>query len=327
MCPEQTFQKGNSGDDWRKNRVGFNHDGGMLISMNDYERIAKVIRFLNASHQEQPRLSELAGLVGLSPHHFQRLFRSWAGVTPKEFLQCLTYEHARKVLLSGSSVLDAALESGLSGPARLHDLCIKLEAATPGEIKSGGAGWTNLAGYAETPFGEVLIGENPRGICSLSFMDEESRPQGWLDLQRQWPKAKWVRDDRRAVQWAEQIFQEGSGANLRAHVKATAFQVRVWQALLRIPPGCLVTYGRLAEAIGHSGAARAVGTAVGKNPIAYLIPCHRVIRETGALGGYRWDPLRKSLMIARESIDSLGTGETARRESMGEDFRTCESVK
>lgn len=288
--------------------------------MNDYERIAKVLRYLNASHQEQPSLPELAKLVGLSQHHFHRLFTSWVGVTPKEFLQCLTHEHARKVLLAGSSVLDAALESGLSGPARLHDLCIKLEAATPGEIKSGGAGWSNLAGYAETPFGEVLIGENPRGICSLSFVEEGMRKQGWLEMESQWPEARWIRDDERAVELAEEVFQNGAGSSLRAHVKATAFQVRVWKALLRIPPGCLATYGRLAEVIGHSGAARAVGTAVGKNPIAYLIPCHRVIRETGAMGGYRWDPLRKSIMIARESIDSLDTAETARRESMGEGF-------
>jgi AraC family transcriptional regulator of adaptative response/methylated-DNA-[protein]-cysteine methyltransferase len=272
--------------------------------MNDYERIARVIRYLDENHIEQPDLATLAAHVGLSPSHFHRLFSAWAGVTPKDFLQCLTLAHARQLLREGESVFDTALESGLSGPGRLHDLCVSLDSASPGEIKTGGAGWTITFGFADTPFGPCLIGENPRGVCHLSFVDACDE-RALIPLRKDWPQAQFQRDDTVAAHRVRYIFNptaEGQKAlSLRAFVKGTPFQVRVWQALLQVQPGQRVTYGNLAAAIGRPTAARAVGTAVGQNPLAFLIPCHRVIRETGALGGYRWGVVRKRAIQAWES--------------------------
>lgn len=271
--------------------------------MNDYERIALIIRRLDERHAAQPDLAALAGYAGLSRFHFHRLFAAWAGVTPKDFLQCLTLAHAKALLRAGGNILDAALESGLSGPGRLHDLCVNLEAASPGELKSGGAGWTITGGFAESPFGKCLIAESPRGICQLSFIENEK--SAWRELQRNWPQAGRRRDDGLAARLAEQIFARphppGTPAPLRAFVRGTPFQVRVWRALLQVQPGTLTSYGRLAGAVGQPAAARAVGTAVGLNPLAYLIPCHRVIRETGVIGDYRWGQIRKRVMIARET--------------------------
>lgn len=273
--------------------------------MTHYERIATVIRYLDEHHVEQPDLATLAEHAGLSPHHFHRLFAEWAGITPKDFLQCLTLAHARQLLRQGNSVLDVALAAGLSGPGRLHDLCVNLEAASPGEIKSGGAGWTLTFGLAATPFGRCLTAESPRGLCHLSFLDEGDEAAVSARLHGDWPKARLHRDDAAATALVRRIFTREaatcSGAPLRILVAGTAFQVKVWRALLHIPPGQLVTYGQLATAIGHPLATRAVGTAVGRNPLAWLIPCHRVIRETGALGGYRWGIARKRAMIAWES--------------------------
>jgi AraC family transcriptional regulator of adaptative response/methylated-DNA-[protein]-cysteine methyltransferase len=271
--------------------------------VNDYERIARVIRFLDERHAEQPDLAALAKCAELSPFHFHRLFSSWAGVTPKDFLQCLTLAHAKASLRLGRNVLDAALDSGLSGPGRLHDLCVNLEAASPGELKSGGAGWTIVFGLAETPFGNCLIAESPRGICHLAFIGNEA--PALVELQAKWPAARLKRSDRAAVGLANRIFHSArapkTNVPLRAFVGGTPFQVRVWKALLRIPPGSVTSYGRLARAIGHPKAARAVGAAVGQNPLAYLIPCHRVIRETGVIGDYHWGQVRKRTMLAWES--------------------------
>jgi len=271
--------------------------------MNDYERIAQIIRFLDEHQAEQPDLASLAARAGLSPFHLHRLFSAWAGVTPKDFLQCLTLEHAKSMLYAGESILNVALESGLSGPGRLHDLCVNLEAASPGELKSGGSGWTLLFGFAESPFGKCLIAESPRGICHLSFIDNEKSAA--TGLQKDWSQAELKRDDSNAGRLAGNIFAHPSDTNtrpaLRAFVRGTPFQVRVWRALLQIQPGSLTSYGRLAAAIGQPTASRAVGTAVGQNPLAYLIPCHRVIRETGLLGGYHWGPIRKRAIIAWES--------------------------
>ena len=271
--------------------------------MNDYERIAQIIRFLDEHQAEQPDLASLAARAGLSPFHLHRLFSAWAGVTPKDFLQCLTLEHAKSMLYAGESILNVALESGLSGPGRLHDLCVNLEAASPGELKSGGSGWTLLFGFAESPIGKCLIAESPRGICHLSFIDNEKSAA--TGLQKDWSQAELKRDDSNAGRLAGNIFAHPSDTNtrpaLRAFVRGTPFQVRVWRALLQIQPGSLTSYGRLAAAIGQPTASRAVGTAVGQNPLAYLIPCHRVIRETGLLGGYHWGPIRKRAIIAWES--------------------------
>ena len=273
--------------------------------MNDYERIAQVIRFLDERHVEQPDLAALAGRAGLSQFHFHRLFSTWAGVTPKDFLQCLTLAHAKELLHDGNSILDVALESGLSGPGRLHDLCVNLEAASPGELKSGGAGWTISFGFADSPFGKCLIAESPRGLCHLSFVENENGGTALAVLQEDWPQAKLKRDDSVAAGFAARIFARPTDSHsqsaLRAFVRGTPFQVRVWRALLQVEPGTLTSYGRLAGAIGKPAAARAVGTAVGQNPLAYLIPCHRVIRETGVIGNYHWGQIRKRAMIAWES--------------------------
>jgi len=272
--------------------------------MNDYERIARVIRYLDEHHAEQPDLALLARRAGLSAFHFHRLFSEWAGVTPKDFLQCLTAARVTESLRRGKSILDSALDAGLSGPGRAHDLCVNLEAASPGEMKSGGAGWTITAGFAETPFGKCLIAESPRGICHLAFVEPENKDEAWRELRENWPKAQLRRDDSAAEKIAARIFTRAPGRSrrpLRAFVKGTPFQVRVWRALMRIPPGRLTSYGRLAKALGIPSAARAVGSAVGANSLAYLIPCHRVIRETGVIGEYRWGAVRKRALVAWEN--------------------------
>src|SRR2546422_3803697 len=260
--------------------------------MNDYERIARMIRYLNSRHTEQPDLAALARHAGLSQFHFHRLFAAWAGVTPKDFLQCLTLAHAKQLLRRGASVLEATLDTGLSSPARLHDLCVSLEAASPGELKSGGEGWTIMFGFAQTPFGRCLIGESPRGICHLSFVEPRNEREPIKALKRQWPQASLEQDLSIASATAARIFNESTSEEsrvpLRAFVRGTAFQVRVWRALLEVEAGHLISYGSLASAVGQSSAARAVGSAVANNPLAYVIPCHRVIRETGVVGEYRW---------------------------------------
>lgn len=273
--------------------------------MNDYERIAGIIRYLDEHYREQPDLTTLSRHAGLSPYHLQRLFSRWAGISPKHFLQCLTLSHARQLLQNGENVLDAAVESGLSGPGRLHDLCVKLEAASPGELKSGGEDWTIRAGFADSPFGLCLVGESPRGICHLGFVDNTDRPGGESAIRENWPEARIDWDEAAASRIAERVFASPDGDNdhsaLRAFVRGSRFQIRVWRALLRVPPGSLTSYGRLAAELGRPGAARAVGNAVGQNPLACLIPCHRVIRESGMLGNYRWGPVRKRAMLVWES--------------------------
>jgi len=276
--------------------------------MNDYERIARVIRYLDEYHGEQPDLTVLARQAGLSPFHFHRLFTNWAGVTPKDFLQCLTLAHVKESLRNGTSVLESALDAGLSGPGRLHDLCVNLEAASPGEMKTGGAQWSITAGFAASLFGTCLLAESPRGICHLSFVEDGDENAAWARLAEDWPNARLRRNDSVAARIAGQIFTRSadrdSRATLRAFVKGTAFQVRVWRALLEVPPGQFISYGRLAAAVGQPTAARAVGTAVGQNPLAYLIPCHRVIRETGVIGNYRWGWIRKRAIVTWESAQS-----------------------
>ena len=273
--------------------------------MNDYERIARVIRYIDAHRAGQPSLQVLAAESGLSPFHFHRLFSAWAGVTPKDFLQCLTLAHARAALRDGESVLEAAYAAGLSGPGRLHDLAVSLEAATPGEIKSGGDGWILRAGFADTPFGICLFATSPRGICHVSFSQEGQEADVALQgLRDEWPRARLRRDDEAAGDLAAKMFLQRSGSarapTLRTLVRGSTFQVRVWRALLRIPTGALVSYGALAASLGTPAAARAVGSAVARNGIAFLIPCHRVIRETGVVGGYRWGHERKRALLAWE---------------------------
>lgn len=271
--------------------------------MNDYERIATVIRYIDREYRNTPDYKELASHLGISEYHFHRLFSRFASVTPKTFLRCLTVEHAREILRSGADVMETTLDLGLSSPGRLHDLCVHLEAASPGEIQSGGKGWTIRYGIADSPFGQVLIADSPRGICHLSFIDE---PVDYVEkLSVDWSEADIIRDDRHALSLSGLIFYEnpdqGQNRPIKALVRGTAMQIKVWRALVKIPSGSLMSYGKLAEAVGHPGAARAAGSAVGANAVAYLIPCHRVIRETGAIGGYRWGELRKRILIARET--------------------------
>jgi AraC family transcriptional regulator of adaptative response/methylated-DNA-[protein]-cysteine methyltransferase len=270
--------------------------------MNDYERIAAAIRFLDEHRADQPDLATISAHIGLSPSRFHRMFSQWAGATPKDFLQCLTLGHARELLRAGESVLTASLDAGLSGPGRLHDLCMTLEAATPGEIKSRGDGMVIRAGIAESPFGHCLIAETPRGICHLAFFDDGGREHAFSEMQADWPLAKVVSDDRNAARIADGIFAAAPPASpWKLFVKGTPFQLRVWRALLRVPSGALTSYGALSAAAGNPNASRATGSAVGANPVSFLIPCHRVIRETGICGHYRWGAVRKRAILAWES--------------------------
>jgi AraC family transcriptional regulator of adaptative response/methylated-DNA-[protein]-cysteine methyltransferase len=274
--------------------------------MNDFARVAKVIQFLDANRDRQPGLAEIAAVAGLSPSHVHRLFRRWAGVTPKDFLQCLTLEHAKRRLRESASVLEAALDAGLSGQGRLHDLLVSIEAASPGEYKNGGRGLSIEWGVAESPFGLCSLGWNSRGVCHLAF--HEAGDSFAQPPRQHWPNARFRRDDREAGRRAGNIFHFDSRppVTLKTFVRGTPFQLKVWRALIQVPKGCAISYGWLAKAVGHPGAARAVGAAVGANPVAYLIPCHRVIRETGIVGGYHWGATRKSALLAWESRSLLG---------------------
>lgn len=271
--------------------------------MNDFERIASVIRYLDEKHSEQPSLSELAAAVDLSESHFHRLFQRWAGVTPKDFLQSLTAEYAKRRLRDSASVLEAALDCGLSGPGRLHDLLVTLEAASPGEFKSGGHGLNIEWGFAESPFGLCSIGWNTRGICHLAFHETDDLMEEPAALRENWPNASLDQNDSAARRQAKMIFNFNASVAtpLKAFVRGTPFQLRVWRALIQIPEGCVTSYRAMADAIGSPDAARAIGTACGANSVAYLIPCHRVIRETGVVQGYRWGSTRKRALLAWES--------------------------
>ena len=271
--------------------------------MTDYDRIAKVIRYLDDNRIQQPSLEELAGLVSLSPSNFQRLFSIWAGIEPNEFLQCLTLAHTRKLLSEGRGMLDTALGSGIPCSGRLHNPWIQLGVATPAEIKAGGKGWIISAGYSDTPFGTCLIAQNPRGICHLSFVEESQIFDACNELMSNWPNAHMERDDQAAETLCRTIFDQKLCFDqpLKVYVQGTAFQLRVWKALINIPKGVLVSYGSLAEMAGKPSSIRAIGTAIGRNSLAYLVPCHRVIRSTGAMGGYRWGITRKKAIQVWES--------------------------
>jgi AraC family transcriptional regulator of adaptative response/methylated-DNA-[protein]-cysteine methyltransferase len=282
-----------------------------MKSPSDYDTVAHAIRFLREQYTHQPSLDQIAEEVGLSPFHFQRLFTRWAGVSPKRFLQHLTASHVKERLRRSDSVLQAAFSAGLSGPARLHDLLISTTAVTPGEYKAGGKRLEIQFGISMTPFGGALLGTTHRGVCHLSFLDAHD-PDGKAALsalKADWPEAELIPNQRQANELAGAIFPDpanlpsagGTPTPLSLLLKGTNFQIRVWEALLRIPPGAVTTYGRLARALDRPGAARAVGTAVGRNSMAYLIPCHRVIREEGTLGGYRWGVDRKAAALGWET--------------------------
>ncbi len=266
-----------------------------------YERISAALQWLCQHQQEQPSLTDLARHVGLSPQHFQRLFQQWAGVTPKQYLKYLTRTQALKRLQAGQSVLDAALESGLSGPGRLHDLILTTHAMTPGEAKRGGQGVAVNYGYGMTPFGEALLAWNKRGICFLGFCMEKSRQQVYEQFTQQWPDASVSHQAAAAESQLAEIFATHNHTDLKVWLRGSPFQLLVWEALLNIPTGTHCSYGQLATFAGRTGASRAVGTAIGRNPVAWLIPCHRVITRLGATGGYRWGTYTKQAIIAFEA--------------------------
>jgi len=268
------------------------------VTTADYHRIERAIRFLEANFRSQPTLSEVAEAVGLSEFHFQRLFRRWAGISPKRFLQFVTASYA-DTLLPRRTVLDTAYEVGLSGTARLHDLMVNVHAATPGEIRTGGRGVTIDWGVHESAFGDCLIASTSRGICALAFIMPRSQEDALDELRRRWPNASLRHEPDRTAALAANVFGNGT-QDIDLHVRGTNFQIRVWEALLRLGPGQVASYGDIATGIGRPEASRAVGQAVGANPVAYLIPCHRVIRGTGAFGGYHWGEDRKRIMLGWE---------------------------
>jgi len=277
----------------------------------DYKRIEQAIRYLEAHHERQPSLREVAESVALSEYHFQRLFTRWVGISPKRFLQYLTKEHVKALLAQSGDLLTVTYQAGLSSPGRLHDLFVNAEAVTPGEYKSRGEGLEIAYGIHPTPFGECLLAATERGISNLIFLPDGS-PQGALaELRKAWGKASLCEDASRTQAAAEQVSQAllggtalplaaAEGRPLGLHLRGTNFQLKVWEALLRIPEGALVSYDELAAWIGEPGAARAVGNAVGRNPIPLLIPCHRVIRKSGDFGGYRWGLPRKKAILGWE---------------------------
>lgn len=263
----------------------------------DYARMVRAIRWLDAHAEAAPDLAAVAAAMGLSPHHAQRVFTRWAGVSPKRFLQAASATRARTALENERSVLDASLDAGVSSTGRLHDLLVTVEAMSPGEMRKRGAGLEIRWGRHTTPFGLAEIGVTTRGVCSLVFLDQErANPLGQDD----WPRATWVRNDAATAAVAAAITAPDSTTPLSLLVRGTNLQVQVWRALLRVPAGHVVSYGALAAHLKRPTAARAVASAVAANRIGYLIPCHRVLRATGAISGYRWGPERKRIMLAWE---------------------------
>ncbi len=276
-----------------------------LEGPSDYDRIAAAIEFITQNHLLQPSLDDVAQGVGLSPFHFQRVFSRWAGVSPKKFLQFTTLTYARQILQTpGATLFDAAVDSGLSGTGRLHDLFIRFIAMTPGEYKNGGEQLQINFQFLPTIFGEALIAKTQRGICHLMF--EKNRDEGMENLKSAFPNALFTETDDPVFHNAVRIIgQEMPLEPLHIHLKGSPFQIKVWEALLNIPPGSAASYGKLAGYLNfEKSAARAVGTAIGKNPVAYLIPCHRVIQANGLPGGYRWGLTRKKIMMAYEGVTS-----------------------
>jgi AraC family transcriptional regulator of adaptative response/methylated-DNA-[protein]-cysteine methyltransferase len=267
-------------------------------SENRYARVARAIRFLAEHHAGQPRLEEAAAVAGLSPFHFQREFARLAGVSPKNFVAHLTLEQAKRALEGGASVLDASLQSGLSGPSRLHDLALKIEQMTPGEYARRGAGLAIAYGFHDSLFGRALIAATPRGLCGLGFGEDDNAMLA--DMTARWPAADF-RHDRAATQaYADRIFAKGRG-EIPVQLFGTPWQIKVWQALMAIPAGTVTSYRAIARQVCTERASRAVGAAIGRNPISLLIPCHRVLASNGALTGYHWGLTRKRAMLAYEA--------------------------
>jgi len=259
-----------------------------------YQVIRRAIEAIDAGGP-QMRLDALAAEVGMSPAHFQRVFSAWVGVSPKRYQQYLTLDHARSLLADHFTTLDAAGAVGLSGAGRLHDLFIRWEAMSPGDYARRGAGLTIRWGWFESPFGHMLAMATPRGLCGLAFAEETGDAAAMADLRGRWPEAEFVEDPDALKPWVSAAL--GQAGEARLHLIGAPFQIKVWEALLTIPSGQVTTYGEIARAIGHPGAVRAVGTAVGRNPVSWLIPCHRALRKSGGLGGYHWGlPVKRALL-------------------------------
>ena len=278
------------------------HDS--FVDSRDFARIARAIRFIATNFRAQPRLAEIAAQAGLSEFHFNRLFRRWAGLTPKQYLAFVTGREAKGELTSQPSVLEAAYAVGLSGPGRLHDLIVSLDAVTPGELKALGRGLEIHYGFADTPFGWALLATTPRGLCHLAFVEPGEDQKALTELRDTWRNADFVRDDASARDLARRIWSptKPAAAPVKLNVVGTNFQLKVWQALLDLGAHRRTTYAALADAIGQGGSARAVGNAVGANPVGWLIPCHNVLRRDGALGGYHWGEDRKRAILAWDSL-------------------------
>lgn len=268
----------------------------------NYQRIAEAIAYIKANFRKQPNLDEIADKVHLSPSHFQRVFTEWAGVSPKKFVQYISVEHAKKILHDehAPSLFDTTQETGLSSTSRLHDLFVNIEGMTPAEYKNGGKNLPINYSFAESPFGRLIVASTPKGVCYMAF--EENDAVGLADLKNKFPHATFLQKTDTLQQNALSIFRQDwdKPQEIKLHLKGTDFKLKVWEALLKIPMGKLTTYGKLAEDIGNPKASRAVGSAIGSNPIAFLIPCHRVIQSGGTVGGYMWGPTRKTAIIGWE---------------------------
>ncbi|MCC5943173.1 MAG: methylated-DNA--[protein]-cysteine S-methyltransferase [Balneolaceae bacterium] len=275
-------------------------------SLHHYQLVARAIRFINVNFKEQPSLEDIAKHVHLSPHHFHRLFSDWAGTTPKKFLQYISIGHAKHLLESNrhTRLFETAVNSGLSGTSRLHDLFISIEGMTPAEYRDGGKNLSINYSFSAGPFGIMLVASTEKGICYLGFVEDKN--QSLLELREKFPNALYKEKIDEIQHRALSLFEAGSDqlSVIKCHLRGTDFQLNVWQALLKIPSGNLSTYGRVAKEIGNPKSHRAVGTAIGRNPVAYLIPCHRVIQSTGNIGGYMWGNTRKSAIIGWEASKS-----------------------
>jgi AraC family transcriptional regulator of adaptative response/methylated-DNA-[protein]-cysteine methyltransferase len=269
----------------------------------DYQLIEKALLYLDGEFKRQPTLEEVANSVGYSPHYFQRVFTRWVGISPKRFLQYITKQHAMRMLDDSRRVLETAFQSGLSGPGRLHDLFVTCEAVTPGQYKTKGLDLIIEYGFYPTPFGECLVASTDKGICHLAFVETGKRLNSIQDLTRSWSNAKLIEKPGALTEQMESLYGyeiPEKGPAVRLHLYGTNFQIKVWEALLKIPPGCLLSYNDIGEAVGSPHASRAVGGALARNPVALIIPCHRVIQSMGSFGGYRWGTARKKAMLGWE---------------------------
>ena len=282
------------------------------MAASDYARIEKTIRYLEANFRAQPSLAAVAAQVQLSEYHFQRLFRRWAGISPKRFLQVLTADYARRLLHESRTVLEVSDAAGLSSAGRLHDLLVNLHAATPGDVQAQGANLCIQFGFHPSPFGECLIAITARGICAIEFMATDGRAAALAQLKQQWPAATWRQQPRATQPVAARLFniERANAERFDLLVQGSNFQVKVWEALLRIPSGSIVSYEDVAARIGAPTATRAVASAIARNPVAVLIPCHRVIRKSGVFGEYRWGNTRKKALLGWEVAQRTGDDET-----------------